>query len=117
MRRAPLRAPTSNPLFPRPDSGFEIISSHFRLMDSTTTRDRIRALNDDARRHLTDGRVYFTRGVAALPEEDQAAILDRVCAFDQFTPDNDPYGEHDFGTFEHNGERIFWKIDLYDKEY
>jgi len=23
------------------------------------------------------------------------------------TPDNDPYGERDFGAFERNGERIF----------
>lgn len=27
------------------------------------------------------------------------------------TPDNDPYDEHEFGAFEHNGEQIFWKID------
>ena len=48
-----------------------------------STMDRIRALNDAARRHLTDGRVYFTRGIAALPVDDQATILARVRAFDQ----------------------------------
>jgi hypothetical protein len=37
-----------------------------------------------------------------------------VETFDVFTHDNDPYGEHDFGAFEHNGQRIFWKIDYYD---
>ena len=31
-----------------------------------------------------------------------------------FTPDNDPHKERDFEVFEHNGERIFWKIDYYD---
>ncbi len=35
--------------------------------------------------------------------------------FDNFTDDNDPYGEHDFGSFEHDGMKIFWKIDYYDK--
>jgi hypothetical protein len=30
-------------------------------------------------------------------------------------PDNDPFEEHDFGSFEHDGERIFWKIDYYDR--
>ncbi len=35
--------------------------------------------------------------------------------FDAFTPDNDPHGERDFGSFEHEGERIFWKIDYYDR--
>ena len=26
---------------------------------------------------------------------------------------NDPYSEHDFGAFEHAGERFFFKIDTY----
>ena len=34
--------------------------------------------------------------------------------FDAFTQDNDPYGEHDFGAFEHNGQSVFWKIDYHD---
>jgi hypothetical protein len=50
---------------------------------------------------------------AALSIADQVAIVDQVMAFDAFTPDNDPYGEHDFGNFEHAGHRIFWKIDTY----
>lgn len=77
---------------------------------------RVRQLNDEARMYLTDGKVLMTRGIAGLPEEDQAAILDRVRAFDDFAPANDPYGEHDFGAFEHNDKRIFWKIDYYDRE-
>jgi hypothetical protein len=39
---------------------------------------------------------------------------EKVETFDLFTQDNDPYGERDFGAFEHNGARIFWKIDYYD---
>ena len=35
--------------------------------------------------------------------------------FDSFTEDNDPHGERDFGAFEHEGQRIFWKIDYYDR--
>ena len=35
-------------------------------------------------------------------------------AYDRFTADNDPHGEHDFGSFELSGERLFWKIDYYD---
>ena len=35
--------------------------------------------------------------------------------FNTSTEDNDPHGEHDFGAFEHNSERIFWKIDYYDR--
>jgi hypothetical protein len=32
-----------------------------------------------------------------------------------FTNDNDPYGEHDFGAFDVDGARLFWKIDYYDR--
>jgi len=35
----------------------------------------------------------------------------KVESFDSFTEDNDPHGEHDFGAFEHEAQRIFWKID------
>ena len=31
-------------------------------------------------------------------------------------PTNDPYGDADFGAFEHNGSRIFWKVDAYDRD-
>ena len=50
-----------------------------------------------------------------MPSADQSAIREKVETFDAFTPDNDPHGERDFGAFEHNGERIFWKIDYYDR--
>jgi len=75
---------------------------------------RIRQLNDEARIHMTDGVFYATAGIAALPADDQAAILGRVFEFDDFDAENDPYGEHDFGAFDHKGDRIFWKIDYYD---
>ena len=51
-----------------------------------------------------------------MPPDEQELILAKVRNFSQFTPDNDPYGEHDFGAFDHGGERIFWKIDYYDIE-
>ena len=81
-------------------------------MDSTA---KIRELNDALRTLRGEGRIMFTAGIAALPQEEQAAILDRVFAFCDFTPDNDPYDEHDFGSFEHAGKTIFWKIDYYDR--
>jgi hypothetical protein len=75
---------------------------------------RVRALNDNARRYLTDGKVVMTSGIAALPPNDQAAILDRVCKFDDFSPANDPWSEHDFGAFDYAAQRVFWKITYYD---
>jgi uncharacterized protein DUF3768 len=47
-----------------------------------------------------------------LPLPVQSAIREKVELFDSFTEDN-PHGGHDFGAFEHEGARIFWKIDYY----
>jgi hypothetical protein len=40
-------------------------------------------------------------------------IDDAVTHFDAFTPDNDPYGEHDFGLVRVNGHVVLFKIDAY----
>jgi hypothetical protein len=75
----------------------------------------IRRLNDSFRRSLSGGgKRLMTAGVGALPYSDQAAILVKVMAHDCFPEGDDPYGEHDFGAFDHAGQRIFWKIDYYD---
>jgi len=37
-----------------------------------------------------------------------------VTQFEDFSEDNDPYGEHDFGAFDHpEAGKVFWKIDCY----
>lgn len=74
----------------------------------------IRALNDQLRTRFTGGRITLTPGVMLL--DDLPAILKRVREFNNFTKDNDPHGEHDFGAFQHNGQQIFWKIDYYDSD-
>lgn len=77
--------------------------------------DRIRALNDILRRTLAGGTLVLTAGIVALGRERQQIILDAVASFDRFTPDNDPHGEHDFGALQAAGERVFFKIDCYDR--
>jgi hypothetical protein len=37
-----------------------------------------------------------------------------VKEFNTFTEGNDPWHEHDFGSFDYKGEKIFWKIDDYE---
>lgn len=73
----------------------------------------IAKLNDQFRRTFQGGRVMLTASLAALDPVEQAAIFAKVRAFDIFTEDNDPYGEHDFGAFTYGGKRFFWKIDYY----
>ena len=62
------------------------------------------------------GRVLTTAGVAELPVDVKARLLLAVQSFGNFTKDNDPHGEHDFGSIELAGETYFWKIDYYDLE-
>lgn len=76
--------------------------------------EQIAALNDALRRTMITGRVLLTRGVASLPRQQVAEILAAIRAYDQFTPDNDPYGERDFGVIESGTLTVFWKIDCYD---
>lgn len=37
-----------------------------------------------------------------------------MIAFSKFEKDNDPYGEHDFGSVKLDEATFFWKIDYYD---
>ena len=67
--------------------------------------DRIRALNDDFRRTFVGGAVMITAGVEAMPVEQRRSLLAKVRAFDAFTDDNDPHGEHDFGAIDEGGIR------------
>ncbi len=76
--------------------------------------EKIRALNDAFRTTMTGGRVLLTAGVDALPSDVKAMLIRRVATFSEFTEDNDPHGEHDFGNFTLAGRKFFWKIDAYD---
>lgn len=74
--------------------------------------------NDNFRKAFAPGTVVATQGVMALPEKVRERIVRQVRSFDDFTPDNDPHGEHDFGSIsDADGGTIYWKIDYYDPDY
>lgn len=75
---------------------------------------RIAELNDSFRSSFVGGAVLLTRGVMALSEHTRKQIVRAVQTFDTFTKDNDPYGEHDFGTIKIDGKRFFFQIAYYD---
>jgi hypothetical protein len=68
---------------------------------------RIRHLNDAFRSTLSRGRVFFTAGVSEKGVAFSTAALAAVRAFSDFTADNNPYGEHDFGSFVIASEKLF----------
>ena len=80
----------------------------------TQQTERIRSLNDQFRKKLTGGHAIITPGIAALGADAVVRIVKTISVYDDFCHANDPYQEHDFGSFEAEGEKIFFKIDYFD---
>ncbi len=91
-----------------------IASKETCVQSTTTDANPIAVLNDAFRRGLSGGRLALTTGIIALGREALNAVIVQLRDFDDFTPENDPYGEHDFGALDWQGAKIFWKIDYYD---
>lgn len=78
-------------------------------------RAAIRDLNDRFRIEGKGcGSFVITSGVQGFGDAFVQNALQAVRDFDAFTADNDPWGERDFGAFEIQGEKVFWKIDYFD---
>ena len=106
------------------------------LISKATVREhtaRIARLNDLARQAMgIASTVVATVGFRSLPEADQSSVRQLIETFDAFDEDNDPLGERDFGTIyqladgrwtterprlrEDERERVFWKLDYYDRQ-
>lgn len=83
---------------------------------ANTKTQQIRELNDLLRTTLKGGGVVMTLGIQNLETEELKSVFQLVQGFDDFHEDNDPYGEHDFGSvITPQGNKVFWKIDYYDK--
>jgi hypothetical protein len=78
---------------------------------NTKVKNNIAKENDAFRR--SGNGVVLTGG--AMEIRDCLGLLDRIKKFKDFNTDNDPYGEHDFGSLVWMGEKVFWKIDYYDE--
>lgn len=93
-----------------PDYGFPTAQA-VKLAEQN---DRFRAglLNGKA----TDlrGTVVTTAAVAAFGRDFTTDAYMAVARDTVFTADNDPHGDHVFGTVTVQGTKLFWKIDLYD---
>lgn len=84
------------------------------MCSSLTDNERIRILNDHLRQLHRGGMVVISQGIAALPRQVWAEVIVAVAAFDAFTKDNDPYGEHDCAVVDVGGLGVIFKIDYYD---
>lgn len=76
---------------------------------------RIRELNDQFRTQgLGRGSIMLTSGIQKKGGEFAVSAVKAVREFDEFSDDNDPWGEHDFGALELGNEKVFFKLDYYD---
>lgn len=78
-------------------------------MSEQAPKSYIAYLNDQFRRTCDP---FLTPSIAY--REDRDAIVQAVRDFDGFTPDNDPWKEHDMGGFDWEDTRVLWKLDYYD---
>ena len=78
-------------------------------------RATIARLNDQLRSTGEDGWTYLSRGVSKLPTAIREDVIRAIRLFCDFTPDNDPHGEHDGATLTVGEYRIAWKIDYYTR--
>jgi len=80
-----------------------------------TTKQKICLLNDELRKGQgTNGEIMLTSGIHGQGQDFVTEVAKAVAEFDAFTPDNDPHHEHDFGSLEVQGKKIFFKLDYYD---
>ena len=85
---------------------------------------KIADLNDQLRKDVfTDNmlkkqnlknKLVLTPGIAGLNLKDKEKVFASVKYYGNFTKDNNPWGEKDFGAFNFKKERYNWKIDYYD---
>ncbi|WP_245189087.1 DUF3768 domain-containing protein [Mameliella alba] len=84
-------------------------------VDEAYRQQRIRRLNDLLRRGQAEhATIVMTAGVKAEGDKFVRQALEGTMTFDAFGEDNDPRGEHDFGAFEIDGQKLFFKIDYLD---
>ena len=80
-------------------------------------RLRIRELNDRFRSEgLGNGSVFVTAGIRANGHDFLLRAVAAVRTFSDFSKDNDPWGEHDFGSIDVGNQKVFWKFDYYSPD-
>ena len=76
---------------------------------------RVRDLNDQLRKFGKGGMVVMTGGIAAHEVQAVNDIFKAIAAYDAFTDDNDPWGEHDCAVLTAIGVKVMFKIDYFDR--
>ena len=80
------------------------------------TKKSLAELNDAFRKGDPNipGKITMTNGIARFSNVELLEIVKLIRSFDDFSEENDLYGEHDFGSIVYKKDKIYWKIDYYD---
>ena len=95
-----------------PDEIKQDAREHFQRIRELN--DALRTCTDPILRLVINGQLVVTHALAARGDPFFKHAVAAVRTFDDFTPDNDPHGEHDMAFLEVDGERVFFKVDYYD---
>tara|TARA_R110000772_G_scaffold3973_3_gene14100 strand:+ start:263 stop:634 length:372 start_codon:yes stop_codon:yes gene_type:complete len=68
------------------------------------------------KKHNLKNKIVLTPGIAGLNLIDKEKVFASVKYFGNFTKNNNPWGEKDFGNFNFKKETFNWKIDYYDND-
>ena len=62
------------------------------------------------------GRMHVTRSLMEAEDGFMDEAVKATGEFEVFESENDPDGCHDFGAVDIRGQKVFWKIDLYEAD-
>ncbi len=68
------------------------------------------------KKHNLKNKIVLTPGIAGLNLIDKEKVFASVKYYGNFTKNNNPWGEKDFGSFNFKKETFNWKIDYYDND-
>jgi Protein of unknown function (DUF3768) len=86
-----------------------------KAQEQAVYRAKVRELNDQLRRFGRGGMIVMTDGIATSDRQTITSIFAAIAAFDAFTEDNDPWGEHDCAILNVAGLNVMYKIDYFDR--
>ena len=85
--------------------------------------EKVATLNDQLRSRIGQGlpvgnnEFVITQGIwDCFNNDEMTTLFHNIKTFDDFSEDNDPHKERDFGSLTAKGRKIFWKIDYYDND-
>lgn len=72
---------------------------------------------DPAHSGAPKGQVFVTPGVVAEGQDFVLEAIRATGAYTAFSTDADPYGLHEMGVIIIQDKTVWWRIDLYDRDY